>query len=109
MTTIEIVVITNDDGTEVGRCEIKYFNKRFAEIAKLSVIESYRGKGYGSRLLKKAVENCAVPLMIATVRFDNEFWWRENIKQGFKLVDRIYRDTGDLLVFLRNKSASYPR
>ncbi len=92
-----------------GTFSIKVYNKQICEICRFSIKEESRGRGFGKRLLYAAVRRCPVPLILATVRADNEFWWRTNIKLGFKLVDRIYKTTGDVCVFLRNKTATYPR
>ena len=92
-----------------GEYSIKVFNRQLSEICRFKVAADQRGRGYGTKMLSAAVVRCPTPLMIATVRYDNRHWWWTNIHLGFKLVDRIYKTTGDVLVFLRNKSASFPR
>jgi len=90
------------EGTQVGAVGVKRLSWFATEIKHFVVAPEFRRRGHGRTILRLAMEKVRTPLVLSTVRADNEWWLSVNSQEGFSSVNRMETTRGAIVLLYAN-------
>lgn len=85
-----LLSLTDETGKELGSCSVKRYGRGFWFLQDVEIVEAYRGLGFGSMLVERAVgylSGLGAHVITLSVEPENEVAVRTFVGAGFSFIE----------------------